>query len=134
MKRLIDLAREQPVCLDGHQRVRRFDADLVIGKGESLQDLHMAQGRFDQRLGCRLAELFLQILFKRTGIYADSQRDPSLTCCFHDRTNPVLAPNVARIDAQTVGAEFGHSQCNPVIKMDVGHQRNLNLRADLSVV
>ena len=90
----------------------------------------MAQCRLDQRCRGRFAVFLLQVLLQGTGVDADTDGDTTVTGGVDHRTHAVLATDVARVDAQTVDAQFGHTQRNAIVEVDVGDERHADLLLD----
>src|ERR1041384_2903544 len=72
MKWIIDFLSEQTIGGNCAMHVGRFQRDDDVGEVEVLENLNMAQSRFDHRLrGCR-AVLLQQIFFERAAVDADT--------------------------------------------------------------
>ena len=132
MQRLLDLAGQLAVGLQGHEDVGGFDADLEVLEVVAVEDLGVAQGGFHQRVAGRFAVLALQLFFQGAGVDADADRHAVVAGGFDHRAHPVLAADVARVDAQAVGAFVGHFQGDLVVVVDVRHQRQAHLLADFA--
>ena len=132
VQRLLDLLGQQPVSRYGHEHVAGLDADLEVGEIEPVEMVDVAHGRLDQRFRGRFAVFLLQILFQRTGVDADTDRDAVMARGIHHRTDTVFAADVAGVDAQAIDTELGHPQGDLVVEMDVGHQWYADLTFDLA--
>ena len=72
------------------------------------------------------------LLFQRSAVHADTDRDISLLCHLDDRAHTLLAPNVSRIDPDLVCTRLHRRDCQPVVKMNICHKRNRDLFLDLA--
>ncbi len=90
----------------------------------------MTQRRLHQCSRGRFAVFFLQVFFQGTGVDPDTDRDPAITGSIHHRAYPVFTTDIARVDPQAIDAQFGHTQRDLVVEVDVGHQRYLDLLLD----
>ncbi len=131
MQRLLDLRGELAVGLDRHVDVRGLQADLEVLEIVPVQDVDVAQRRLDHRVGAGLGVLALQFLLQRTGVHADADRDAVVARGLDHGAHAILAPDVARVDAQAVHAGLGHGERDLVVEVDVRDQRHADLRADL---
>ncbi len=92
--------------------------------------LDVAQCRLNQRGWGWFAVLFLQVFFQRTGVDADTDGNATVTCRVHHGAHTVFATDVARVDAQAVHTQLGHTQSDFVVEVNVGDQRNLDQLLD----
>ena len=125
---LLDLPGQQAIGGDGHEDVGGLDADLEVLEVQLVEMIDVAHGRFEQGFRGRFAVFLLQVLFQRTGIDADTDRDVALA----RGLDPVLATDVARIDAQAVHSQLGDAQGDAIVEVDVGDQRHVDLLLDLA--
>src|SRR5690606_8810805 len=132
MQRLLDLLGQQPVGTHSHEHIGCLDADLVILEVQLVQVIHVAHGRLHQCLGLALPVFLLQVLRQRAGVDTDADRNAMVPGGVHHRLDPVFATDVARVDAQAVNAQFGNAQGDPVVEVDIRHQRHSCLLTDLT--
>src|SRR5690606_13230274 len=66
------------------------------------------------------------------GVDTDADRNAMVPGGVHHRLDPVFATDVARVDAQAVNAQFGNAQGDPVVEVDIRHQRHSCLLTDLT--
>ncbi len=93
----------------------------------SIQDVDVAQGGLNQRLRRRLGILAQQFLAKGARIDPDTNGNlPVLAGC-DNFPNLFLAPDITRVDAQTIDPVLSHLQCDFMIKVNVGHQGHVDL-------
>ena len=79
MKRLLDLIRDLSVCRDSHEDFARFQTDFKFLEIQAIENIDMTHRRFNERIGCWLAVLFLQIFFERSRVDPDSDRNTMVT-------------------------------------------------------
>ena len=97
------------------------------------QNADMAKGALDNGLGCRMTVLLKQMLFERTRVDADANRErPLLLAGAHDFGDFVLPADVAGIDPEPVHALFHRFKRQTIIEMDVGHQRKFRSLSDFA--
>jgi len=87
----------------------------------------MTHGGFQQRFRRRFAVLFLQILFQRTGVNTNADRNIFVARTVHHRPDTLFATDVAGVNAQAIDPVFRHFQRDAVVKMDIRHQRHIHL-------
>jgi len=92
----------------------------------------VAQCRFHQCFGGRLAILLLQLLLQRTGVDADTDRYVLVTGCVNQCAHAIFLADIARVDAQAIDAELQDAQGDLVIEVNVADERHLHLLADLA--
>src|SRR5262244_2950482 len=85
---------------------------------EILKDLDMTQGRFNHCLGRRSAVLLEQILFKRSAVHANSNRNSLGLRCPNNFANPFVRANVAGIESQLVDSSLESHKREFIVKMD----------------
>ncbi|GMA58465.1 hypothetical protein GCM10025858_29680 [Alicyclobacillus sacchari] len=71
------------------------------------------------------------MLFERSGVYTDPNRNPSLFASFDDFFDLLALTDVPRIDPHLVDAVANSFKGETVIKMDIGDERNVNLPLNL---
>ena len=125
------------VGLDGHVDVERLERDLDLIEVEVLENLHVLEGVFDHGLHQLLAlgtpvNLLGPCLLDRPGIYPDPNRNLALLTGAHDGLDLLTAADVAGIDSQAVHAGFGRHEGQPVVKVNIGHERRVGARADVA--
>ena len=75
-------------------------------------------------LRCGVTVLCENFLFKRAGIYADSDRNISLTASVGNRLYPVIRTDIARIYTDFVNTCGTSLKRQFIIEMYVGNNRN----------
>ena len=70
--------------------------------------------------------LIQNLLFQTSGIYSDPNRNIILLAAVDHLTHPVLIPDVAGVDADFIDTCCHRFQSQPIIKMDVRHNRNMD--------
>ena len=90
----------------------------------------MIQRGFHHCLWRRAAELFEDMLFHRTRVDADADRDLALLRRLHDRMYAVRSADVAGIEPDFIHARLNRGERKSVIKMDIRYNRNRRVRAD----
>ena len=83
----------------------------------------MVQRGFDHGFRRRPAELLQDMLFHRTGVDPDADRDAALFRGLHDRVYAVRAADIAGIKPYLIHARFDRCQRKPVVEMDIRHDR-----------
>ena len=130
VQRIIAQRREQAVGLHGHGNVARLDADADILKAAVLQELYMTESALAEGSGAQ-AVFFEQSLFHRAGIHADADGDAPLAAGVRHHTHPLRRADIAGVDADLVEARLHRGQREPVIKMDIRHERQVGAAPDL---
>ncbi len=92
----------------------------------------MIERGLDHRLGRRAAELLKDMLFHRAGVDADADRDMPRLGGLHDRVHTVRPADVARVEPNLIHARLDGREREPVVKMDVRHDRYGRAGADLA--
>ena len=130
MQRVIRLFADDLMCLYAHQNIGGFDADDKIVVPHLLDHGNLLQGALNNALRCHAAVLFNERLFQGTAVYADADRHPVFLRLIHNCLHAFPASDVSRIDADLVCAALHGCNGKTVIKMDVCHQRNMDLAFD----
>ena len=86
----------------------------------------MVQRAFDHRLGHRGAVFGQNMLFEAAAVDPDADRDVFGIAGVGHRLDTVVVPDVARVDADFIGAGINRRKGSLVIKMDISHNRNLD--------
>ena len=79
-----------------------------------------------ERLRSGVTVLREDLLFERTGIYADSDRDSALTAGVGDRLYPVVGADVAGVDADFINSRGACLESQFVIEMYVRDNGSLD--------
>ncbi len=87
----------------------------------------MAHGGFQQRLRRGLTIFFLQILFQRSGVNANTDRDIFVARTINNHANTFFITDIAWVDTQTIDAVFRDFQRNAVVKVNIRDQRYTHL-------
>ena len=132
MQRLLDLPGQPAIGVHRHKDFRGFHRDLEVRVVVPVENIHVTQGRLDQRLGRGLAVLALQILADRAGIDADADGDTAIASAGNDLAHLVIAADIARVDTQAIDAIGGDFQGDAVIEVNVGNERHADLGADFA--
>ncbi len=90
----------------------------------------MAHSGFQQRLRRRFTVFFLQILFQRSGVDADTDRNIFITSAVHYHANTLFITDIAWVDTQAIDAVFRHLQRDTIVEVNIGNQRDINLLFD----
>jgi hypothetical protein len=96
VERVADLLREHPVRADHRRDVARLDRDLEVVEVEALEQPHLLERGFDERLRLILVRQLLEMLRQRAGVRADPHRDPLGLRGPDDFGDLVRAADVAR--------------------------------------
>ncbi len=131
MQGVVDLLGEQAIGLDGAPYVRCLEADLDLVEAEILENADMPHGALDHRLRRRMAVLLEQFLLQRAAVDADADRHLALGAGAHHLLDLAAFADIAGVDAQAGNTAFQGSQGQAVVEVDVGHQRQLALTANL---
>ena len=130
MERIIRLFADEFVGFHTHENVRRLDADDQIVVAHLLDHGYLFQGALHNALRRHAAILFNERLFQRTTVDTHADRHAVLLCLIHHSLHPLRASDVARIDADFVCSALHGCNGQAVIKMNVCHQRNVDLAFD----
>jgi hypothetical protein len=84
----------------------------------------VTQRRFDHRFGRGRAVLFEQIFFQRAAVHADANRNLLRLRGAHNFDDAFMLTDIAGIQTQLVDAGFQCEQCELVVKVYVGNERN----------
>ncbi len=116
---------------DGQEHVGRLHADLEVVEIVLLQDVGVVQRALDQGFGVGFAVFLQQMPLQRAGIDADAHRAAVVAGGLDDLLHPLVAADVAGVDAQAGGAAVGGFQGAPVVEMDIGDDRHADLADDV---
>jgi hypothetical protein len=87
----------------------------------------MAHGALYHGLRRRAAVSGQDFLFERTAVYPNPDGDIFLFTGRHDSRHMAVRADIARVDANLIGAGRRAFHPQPVIKMNIGHQGDGNL-------
>ena len=90
----------------------------------------MTHGAVHQCLGGDAAVSGQQVFFQRPAVDADADGDAPLPAGIRHGPHPLLAADVAGVDADLVDAALRAQQRQLVVEMDVRHQRDVDTRLD----
>ena len=90
----------------------------------------MVEGALDHRLGTGLAIFFLQIFLEAAGVDPDADGAAMILGRLDHLAHPAGAADIAGIDAQAGGPGLGRLDRPLVVKVDVGNDRDGDLRDD----
>ena len=120
------------MCLDAHKDVRCLDAYNQIVVTQFLDHMYLIKGTLHKPLCGHTAVLLHKILLQRTAV--DSHTDWHLVflCLVHNHLHPIPTADVAWIDTDLIRSVFYGSDGKPVVKVNIRHQRNVNLFLNLT--
>ncbi|MNJ58349.1 hypothetical protein D3C77_539780 [compost metagenome] len=130
MKRVRYHFRRFGIRRDSHWDIRRFERNDNVVKIQLLQYSDVEQGAFHHSLWRRIAVFFKQMILQGTCIHSDPDRNPFLLASLHDSLYLLPATNVARINPHFIDPVLDRKQSQLIIKMNIGHQRYVNLFLD----
>ena len=91
----------------------------------------MAHRGLHERLGSRLSVLLQEILLQGAAVDTNPDGDAVLLRRVDDCLDPVLAPDVARVDPEAVSSVLGDLERDAVVKVNVRNKRNRRSFPDL---
>ena len=115
-----------------HQYIGRFDADNQIVIAHLFNHMYFIHGTLNQAFSCNATVFLYQILLQRTAVYPDTDWDAMFFCLIYHCLHAGCIPDISRIDTDLICAILNRSNRQPVIKMNVRHQWNMNLLLDFS--
>ncbi len=124
MERIRDTLGETAVRADHRRHVARLHRDLEIAEVEALEQPHLLERGFDERVGLILLREVVQMLRQRAGVGPDAHRNARLLRGAHDEGDLVGTPDVAGIDAHGGDAGLDRLQGEAGVEVDVGDHRN----------
>ena len=84
----------------------------------------MIHGALRERLRRRSAMLCKDLLFQRTAVDANADRDALRPTGICNRLYPLVGANIARINADFIHPRLHAGKRNAIIKMDIRHNRH----------
>ena len=132
VKRIINLLCYQFICSGTHENIRGFDADRQIVIVECLDHTDFVNSTLHQSLGRHSVILFHQLFFQRAAVDAYTDRNAILFGFFNDCPDTVFSSDIARIDANFIGAVLHSRDGELIVEMYIRHQRNVNPFFDLT--
>ena len=105
--------------------VRRLHRNLVFAKIQIVENPGVIERALDHRFGAWLAVFLEQVGLQRTGIDADAHRAAMILGRLHHFAHALGAADIAGIDAQAGRAVHRRLDGALVVKMDIGHDRNI---------
>ena len=120
----------QLMGLDAHHNVGGFDADHQVIVAHLLNQSSFFQSAFYQPLCSDAAVFFDQTFFQRAAVYTYSNGNVKLLGPIYHSFYSFLAADIAGVDADLVSAIFHGCNSQTIIKVNVCHQRNMNLFFD----
>ena len=124
MERIVGLFREQPIRCDRCENIRGLERNLEVCEVQIFQNVDVAEGALDERLGRRMLVLFEQRLFERARVNADADRNATILACTDDLGNFSLFPDVAGIDPKAIHTLFYCFERETVIEVDICNKRD----------
>ena len=113
--------------LNAHEDIGGLDADHQVVIALLFNGADFLQGTFHQRFGGYAAVFFQKLLLQGTAVDADPDGNAVLLCLIHHGPYPLSGADISRINPDLVGPAFDGRDGQPVIKMNIGHQRDMNL-------
>ena len=123
---------QNPIGFQRERHIRSLNGNNNVMEIIFFQNFYMFQGTFHQTPRGYPAVFFHQFFFQRTAVYTDTDRNMFFFCHFHHLTDTVFITDVAGVDTNFINAQFHDTQCQTIIKVDVCHQRNMNLFFDFT--
>ena len=130
VERIVDPLGEDPVGGDRVRHVRRLDRDLEVGEVERLHQLDELDGGLRERLDGVLALELVEVLGQRAGVDADPHRHARGGRLLRHLGDLVAPADVARVQADAVGAGVDRLEREGVVEVDVGDDRDRRLAHD----
>ena len=94
--------------------------------------MHLIQSTFHNAFRRYMTAVFGdQILLKRTAVDTHADRHMVSLCLIYNRLHTIHTADIARIDTDFVNPVFNGRNSQTIVKMNVCHQRNMNLLLDL---
>ena len=122
----------QLMGLYAHEHIRGFDADNQIVIPHILNELHLIQRALHNAFRRDAPIFFQQRFLQGTAVDTHADGHPVCSCPIHHCLHLVTVTNVAGIDTDFVRPVLHGGNSQPVIKVNVCHQRNMNLLFDVS--
>ena len=132
VQRVIRPLRQQLMRLHTRHHIRGFDADHNLIISAPLDHPNLVKSTLDQSLRRHAAVFFHQIPLQGTGIDTDADWYLMFLRTSHHGVQLLLAADIARIDPDFVRPILHCRDRHAIVKMNVGHQRNMNALFDLS--
>ena len=131
MEGIIGLLGDQFVGFHAHHHVRGLDADHQIAVSQVLDDGDLVKGAFHQALGGDAAVFGQNLLFERAGVHAHPDRDSPLRGFIDHGFDALSGADISGVDADFIRAVLNGGHRQPVVEMDIRHQRDVDLLLDL---
>ena len=107
---------------NAHHHIRRFDTDDQIIIIQRFDHLYF--------ISRHMTVFFNNRFFQRTAVDTDTNRKISGLCRIHNGLYPVRSADISRIDPYLIHTVFHSRNGQPVIKMNIAYQRDMNLFFD----
>ena len=130
MQRIIGLFVHELIRPHGRRHAGRFQRDANIVKIVFVEQRHMIQRTLHHSFRCRRAVFFQNMLFNRTRVDADANRNVLCPARLRNRLDALFRADIARIDTNGADASLGRGECQPIIKMNIRDDRNRRMRTD----
>ena len=131
MQRIWTLLCDQLVGFHAHHDIGGFDADHQIIIPHLLNHPHLIQRALYDSFGRHCTIFFQKCFFQGTAVDADPDGNLMLLRLIDDGPQALLSTDIARIDPNLVGSVLNGRNRHPIVKMDIRHQRDLNIFFDL---
>ena len=122
----------QLMGLYAHEHIRGLDTDDQIVIAHILDELHLIQSTLHNSFRCDSPVFFQQRFLQGTAVDAHADGHPVFPGPVHHCLYLMAVADVAGIDADFIRPVLHGGNGQTVIKVDVRHQRNMNLLLDLS--
>ena len=123
---IIAFLRHPAVGRHGDRYAGGLEGHADIGKVVPLQQGNVAEGGLHQRFGGHSAVFRQDGLFQRAAVDSDADGDAAPPAGLGHRFHPVFSADVAGVDAHLVAPRRNAFQGQPVVEVDIHHQRDGN--------
>ncbi len=127
MEGIVCLFCQQLMGACAHIYIRGFDADHHLMIVKVLDHAHFIQCALHQPFGCHALVFLDQFFFQGAAVDAHPYGDGPLPGCLHHRADSLRPADVPGVDPDLVRAVFHCRDSHAVVKMDVRHQRDMDL-------
>ena len=131
VQRIRTFLRHQFMGLHTHQHIGRLDAHHQVVIAHILDHMYLLHGALGQAFCCNASVFLYQRLLQGTTVDAHPDGNACGFGLVHHRLHPVPVSDIPRVDPDLVRAVPDGRDSQPVIKMDIRHQRDMDLFLDL---
>ena len=132
MDGIITLAPEQAGCCHHGGHGGGLHGNTGIIEALLFQQFQMLKGTFHQSFRSGMTVFFQQLFVQRTAVDADTDGDVFILAHIHHSLHPILAADIAGVDADLGGTAFGSGDGQLIIKMNIRNQGQRAFLADFS--